>query len=311
LENITPICETEFILRRKNFMQSKPFVVFNPVAGKSNLDAVIHTLGFVLPAFNIYETTENKTQTRQAIRQAIQKGASTIVAAGGDGTVSLVADVVQGSDIPIGILPIGTGNLVARELGISLDLTEATQLLLPPHKTRRIDGMRVGEDLFVSHVSLGFYAQLAAEATAELKQKHGRRAYVQKALRLIAELPFWRFLVSVDGQSKRFWASMVMVANVGETGLPALSWGDNIQLDDDVIDICIIHARTPVDYLKLIWYGLQNEYSATQEITHLQAKRTVTIRTPRNLPIRGDGDLIGHAPLSLTVVPKAVKVLVG
>ena len=127
------------------------FTVLNPVAGNSESSRVRQALEHHFPAgrtvCEIHEAGRDE-RIAEVVRAALGRGCDLVVAAGGDGTVSAVANGLIGNEnggsVPLGIIPLGTANVLARELGIPVDLERACQLLAGPHATTRIDGMRVG-----------------------------------------------------------------------------------------------------------------------------------------------------------------------
>ncbi len=139
----------------------KVFVVFNPKAGKEDpADEVRAALArhFTPPQWTseIYETTGQEDEDVAAIcRAACARGASLVIAAGGDGTLVGVGNGLVHSPVPLGILPLGTGNDLARILLIPLKLDEAMDLLVSDHTVMEVDALQVGERHFFSNVSVG------------------------------------------------------------------------------------------------------------------------------------------------------------
>src|SRR5664279_2139290 len=142
----------------------KVFVVFNPKAGKEDQAADIRSAlasTFTLPQWTteIYETT-GKEDVPALCRAACERGASLVIAAGGDGTVVGVANGLVHSQTPLGILPLGTGNDLARVLAIPLKLDEAVALLAGDHSVIEVDALQVGDRFFFSNVSVGMSPQV-------------------------------------------------------------------------------------------------------------------------------------------------------
>jgi len=142
----------------------KVFVIFNPKAGKKDqADEVRAALAshFTPPrwALEIYETT-GEEDVAAICRAACERGASLVIAAGGDGTLVGVANGLVHSPVPLGILPLGTGNDLARALLIPLKLDEAVELLIGDQAVLEVDALQVGERHFFSNVSVGITSEM-------------------------------------------------------------------------------------------------------------------------------------------------------
>jgi YegS/Rv2252/BmrU family lipid kinase len=288
------------------------FVILNPVAGNCTptlRQAIQQHFRANHWQCEIYETS-GQENIRDIVSKALRQKVSLIVAAGGDGTISSAVDGLVHSKVPLGIIPLGTGNIVAQELGLPLDPTAAYQLLTGKNTTTKIDVMQVGHQAFISHLSVGIYALIAQDTPPENKQRLGRLVYVWSALKKIMSHPTWRFKVTVDGQTRWVRASLIMVANAGTVGITPFRWGTNIRPDDGQIDVCIFRAKTLTDYLKIIWYALLNKHRQDDNISYLTATDQVEIVAHKPLPIRGDGEIIGQTPVQVQVVPQAVRVIV-
>lgn len=255
-----------------------------------------------------------KGQSRRDLtRAALGKGHRVIVAAGGDGTVAKVADVVsQADDAVLGVLPTGTGNLFARELGVPLSIPGALERIsADPSGGRRVDGMQVnGQRRCFSHVSLGTYSRIASLDTPAEKQALGRLAYLRHMARELRRETSWTFRLSHDGRPRTVRASLVLVANVGAVGLGGLRWGDDIAPDDGVLEVCIVHARDVPGYLRLAGRALLGQHRQAPEIEYLRVHRElVIVADDPDLPVRGDGKEIGRGRVAVRVLPGAVTVV--
>ena len=114
--------------------------------------------------------------------EAQGRGFEMVVAAGGDGTVSAVAEGLVGTETPLGIIPLGTANVLARELGIPVELEGAVRLLAGAHGVTSIDAMKVGEKHYFTQVGVGIDAMMIRDTRREDKRRFGRIAYIWTAL---------------------------------------------------------------------------------------------------------------------------------
>ena len=293
-------------------VQRRAFVVLNPIAGSCSAAEVREILEREFAdsggACDIYETT-GQENLAAVIDEALGRGYDLIVAAGGDGTVSNVANRVLDSDVTLGILPVGTANLLARELNIPLEVEAACQILATSECTRNIDAMRVGDQVFISHVSLGVYSKIAERTSAAAKRYFRQIAYIWNALPELIGKRAWRFNIEVDGHKHRFRASFIMIANVGGVGAGELRWGPDIAPDDGRLDICIIRARTFTDYFLFIWHVILNRHRKAPKTTYLQARKSIKVSTRKRLPVRGDGEIVGQSHITIEIVPHGLRIV--
>jgi YegS/Rv2252/BmrU family lipid kinase len=295
-------------------VHARVFVVLNPMAGSCTADDVRQALERQLGEqthTDIYETTGDDAEDIVAIvRAELTNNPSVVVAAGGDGTISQVAEALIGTDTCMGIIPVGTANIFARELGIPLDLEGACALLDDQSHTTSVDAMKVGEQYFVLQIGIGIDSLMIRDTDRQSKRRFGRAAYMWTAFaRLIGYQPM-RFTIVADGKRMRPRASQVLIANGGVLGMPPFRWGPNIRPDDGKIDVCIVSARTALDYVGLIWHTLVGQQHRDRNVRYLTAERTIAISADHTMPIQADGEIIGDTPIQIEVVPHALKVIV-
>ena len=290
------------------------FVVLNPMAGSCTAEDVRQALDahFAAPgAYEIYETTgQDDEDVVATVREAIGRGVGLVVAAGGDGTVSEVAEGLIGTDVPMGIIPVGTANVFAHELGLPLDLAGACGILAEPHDTTSVDAMKVGEKYYVLQIGIGIDSLMIRDTERSAKRRFGRAAYVWTAFTRLVGFQPERFTILADGQRSRPRASQIVVANGGVLGIPPLRWGPHIRPNDGQIDVCVISARTALDYLGLIWHTLIDQQRRDRNVRYFAARQSIVISADRPLPVQADGEIIGETPIQVQVVPRAVHVIV-
>jgi diacylglycerol kinase (ATP) len=286
-------------------------VVLNPLAGTSDVDRV-HEAVARAAASGLHcdvRVIGPPQQVTAAVRAALPGSFDLIAAAGGDGTVSAVASALVHTDVPLGIIPIGTGNILARDLGIPLDLYSALQLLCAAYHTRTLDAMQVGGQYFLLSIGIGLSAVMARDTTLEDKRRLGRFAYVLRGLQALRGFQPRRFALTVDGRTSRVRAAEVIVANSSTVGAPSIRWGPHVLLDDGVLDVCVVRARAPLDYFKIAWNLLHGQ-KKDPRIRFLRARESIIIGAGRPLPVEADGEWIGQTPVHIQVVPAAVHVIV-
>ena len=234
-----------------------------------------------------------------------------VLAMGGDGTVAAVVQALSGTGIPLGILPAGTGNLVARELGIPVDVAAAFRTALDDGSPlRAIDAMRINGRIFLLNAGVGVNAITIAKTSRLGKTLFGQAAYVGTAV--------WRGLCAtsapleliVDGDRKVFQATDVLVSNCGGLARVLHPNGPTILPDDGLLNVCVVSVKSPLQYS---WYYLRRWIFPKGEhriVFERTAARHVTVMAPKPLVVQADGDIIGDTPIEIEVLPKAVSLFV-
>jgi diacylglycerol kinase (ATP) len=292
----------------------KTYVVLNPVAGVSEPGNVRQRIESALQAhdvsFEIYETTGKSDENiKQLVHQAVKEGFKLFVSAGGDGTLSSVIDGLVGSEIPLVIIPTGTWNALARALDIPLQVDPAIDLLFQPHTIQTIDAMDVGGNYFVLSVSAGVGALTMKDVERKDKRRLGKLADLRKAVAEVLEFRSYPFEVRIDDTITRFRASELMVANTSILGLKSLRLDQNIRMDDGKLNVCRIYANTVAEYVKLGWSMFRGDQDRNWNVLCVEASREVEIRSPKRMPVQGDGELIGQLPITVKIRPKAIQIV--
>ena len=295
-------------------IQQKPkaFVVINPVAGVQQTETVREKIQSILQAheipFEIYETTP-ESNPRQKVREALRKGFKLFLAAGGDGTLSSVAGGLVDTKLPLVLVPTGTWNALARSLDIPLQIDQALELLFQEHAIRTIDVMQVKDEFYVLNVSAGLSSQTMGNVKREEKRRFGKLVDLWRGFTKLMEFPSYRFDVRIDGRLTTFRASEMMVANIKNIALKSLQLDTEIHMDDGKLNVCRIYAKSLRDYLSLVVSMLTGSQDRNWHVLCMEALQEVEIRSTRNLPVQGDGDVIGRLPVKIKIRPKAVSIV--
>jgi YegS/Rv2252/BmrU family lipid kinase len=247
------------------------------------------------------ETRPDDTGERLA-REAVRSGVDLVLASGGDGTITACAGGVAGSGVPLGVLPCGTGNLLARNLGLPLSLDEALTVALTG-SDRRLDVGIANDRPFVVMAGIGFDAEMLADASEQLKKHLGWAAYMVSALRHLRDRPARVTLRTEGGPPRRYWASGVIIGNVGslQGNVPLLP---DAQPDDGVLDIAVLAAWEWTGWLRLATDVLLRRSSG--RLTHLTC-RELLVDVGRARPWQVDGDVVGSSRrLKVTVRPQTL-----
>ncbi len=288
------------------------FVVLNPNSGRCSGEEARLLLEKHLSGVCQIHELSSESSLAECIREAISEGAERIVAVGGDGTVSAVGDILAnlGTNVPLGILPLGTANVLAGELGIPSDMEEACRLLTGPHDLVKIDAMRIRDRHYLTQVGVGLDALMIRDTTTEDKKRFGRLAYIWTAFSSLAGFQPRRFTLTLDGTPIKLKASQVLVANSGTLGQKPFRWGLDIRPDDGVLDVCVIRARNLFDILSLGWHVVRGRHKHARNVTYRTIRREVTIASKVPVPVQADGEIVGETPVTVRVAAGVINVLV-
>lgn len=250
------------------------------------------------------------------VAEAVAAGCERVVAVGGDGTVGMVAEAVAragppGGDVVLGVIPGGTANILARELGLQGGLADAAETALVSGRTLAIDAIEVAGRFVFTQVGVGPDALMIRDTARDQQAKLGRLAYmIAFARRALAHKPR-RFTLTLDGSPMRVLAWQVIVANVGTVGAPPFTWGPRIDPTDGVLDLCVYDVRTLAGTLGLTWRILTGRHRRGASTQFFRVREEAILDSPRPELAQGDGEILGRTPITLRVVPDAVRVVVA
>jgi YegS/Rv2252/BmrU family lipid kinase len=234
-----------------------------------------------------------------------------VFALGGDGTVMEIAGALAGSGIPIGVLPGGTGNLLARALGISRDIEKAVKALMEG-EVKQIDLGVVKGQRFAVAAGVGIDAAMVAETPAWMKRRLGVFSYTiiatKAALRAVLFRQFFLARVEVDGEIVERRAAAVLFANFGSILEERLTFGPDISIDDGMLDCCIFSPSNLWDAMRIMWRVTRRDFRPDRALLYRKGTR-FSLETVPVLPMQADGELLGVTPAVITVEPLAAHLL--
>jgi YegS/Rv2252/BmrU family lipid kinase len=228
---------------------------------------------------------------------------------GGDGTAIEVIGALSHSGPPVGVLPGGTGNIVARTLRTPATIKRAVPALLHGDEARIDLGVLQTGQRFAIGMGVGLDATMIANAPGPLKRRLGFFAYVVGALKAFATLEKFTVSLTVDGETKFMRASAVLVANFGAVMNVLISFGDGIQRDDGVLNACVYSPRNMVDALRILLKMARKKFTPDPCIYYAAGSNFFIETEPPRIG-QADGELIGIGPFRVTVEPLAGRVLV-
>ncbi|HEU4629708.1 MAG TPA: diacylglycerol kinase family protein [Gemmatimonadaceae bacterium] len=229
---------------------------------------------------------------------------------GGDGTAMEVVGALAGSGVRVGILPGGTGNLVARTLGIPLGVGRAVHALLAGSEARVDLGCLASGQRFAFAAGVGADAQMIARTPAEWKRRLGVLAYALAASdELLLRRERFAVRATVDGRVYERSATAVMVANFGTVLNRLLTLGPGIRQDDGVLDVCVFSPESTEETLHMMLRLFRADFRAVPYMLWVPG-REIRIETDPPQPAQADGELLGAGPLDVHVDPLAARLLV-
>jgi diacylglycerol kinase (ATP) len=254
-----------------------------------------------------YEVPKSRKAPAQ-VRKAIDEGADLLFVWGGDGMVQRCVDALDGRDVPIAIVPAGTANLFASNLGIPKDIERAVTIGL--HGARRkLDVGRINGERFAVMAGAGFDALMIREADAGLKDRIGRVAYVWTGVNQLGRRPF-EATIKVDGST---WftgkASSILLGNVGElfAGVEAF---EDASPDDGMLELGVVTADSAMDWARTIARTLAGA-SSTSPFVQVTKARSASVQFDRKVLYELDGgDREEVKKLDIEVEPLAIDVCV-
>lgn len=248
--------------------------------------------------------TAHAGDARLLAKRAVEAGYKVIVAAGGDGTINEVVNGLAGADVALGILPVGTMNVFATELGIPGDLEKAWRVI-EEGGTRRIDLARANGHYFVQLGGVGLDAQVVQETSALFKKNFGPLSYLVSAAQIAARRPP-RLVVEAEHKSSE--GSFVLVGNGRFYGGPFAIFKEAL-IDDGKLDVLIFKNLGYLDiarYLTGILVGLHTDLG---DVEYFQTRRAI-VRSEETVPIEVDGEVVGHLPVTFRISSRKLRVVV-
>lgn len=232
---------------------------------------------------------------------------------GGDGTVMEVAGALAGTTTPVGVLAGGTGNLLARALGIPLSIRRAVPALVEGEELLIDLGRLESGRRFAIAAGVGIDASMVAETPSWLKRRLGVVAYTimgaRAAVRAVVRRDFFHTRVVIDGMVHERTAAAVMVANFGAVLGRRITLGPGIRTDDGILDVCVFSPRSLRDAVRVMSRLLRRDFASDPCMLYARG-RELLVETSPPKPWQADGEMMGTTPFRVWVEPLAARLLV-
>jgi YegS/Rv2252/BmrU family lipid kinase len=253
----------------------------------------------------VIRTTDGPGDAEAQAERAVDQGYTTIVAAGGDGTINEVVNGIGNAPIALGILPMGTVNVLAMELGIPFDLVSAWKVIRAGH-VRLIDQATANGHTFVQMAGVGVDAQIVERNNRQVKQVLGPLSYLLTATQVAAKRPP-RLLVT-SAEHPGVTGSFVLVGNGRFYGGPFPLFA-HADMQDGLLDVYVFKY---MNYLHLMRYFrgmLFGSLSRFSDVTYFKT-RHLLVEASLPVPLEADGELAGHSPVEFAVKRRKLRVIV-
>jgi YegS/Rv2252/BmrU family lipid kinase len=285
----------------------KIHIVINPAAGKD--EPMVNILNRALRPYNVewdVSITQKFGDAEAFARRAIGAGYDLVAGYGGDGTQHEIANALMGSNVVMGVLPGGTGNGFANELGIPKTLAAAAEVLCTSRKLRKTDIVQLNQGYFIQRLYVGIEPE--QQTSREMKDKYGTLAYAITAYQRRKAQQQANYRITIDGQVLEMPANKVYVVNAAQTGTGIAVTGKVSRSDDGLLEVFVLDLKS----LETISAAAGRMLNISSEIVQkfIWQGREITIETEPDQPVWTDGEYVGRTPVTMKIIPGGLNVLV-
>lgn len=261
---------------------------------------------------SIIEIPKPQEEINKLVAQAIEQGVDLFIAAGGDGTASLIGNPLIGTGKPMGILPLGTGNLLAKELKIPSNIVKALKLITSEDPSIiQMDTFKLNERNHLLNLSVGVTPKVMESTESDEKKRFGLFAYFVHFVEQLLGLKLHHFMIEIDGHDLSYNASEILITNSRATGLEPLEWSDNVAINDGILDMFVIRAANIFDIVGIILSVFSKQEQRNPVIKIHEIKKRCKISAQSALPAQADGDPVGETPVEINVNPGSLRIIIG
>ena len=287
---------------------SRVLLVANPMA-RRNAPQLISDLQCASPEGATWEIVETSpTPLRYGELETLARQSDVVVAVGGDGTVTEALTAIGDADVPIAILPGGSTNVIAREIGSPDGPESVAQMVFGKHRVQLMDAAMCNERVFLHMAGAGFDSRIFDHTNPDLKRRVGWFAYLPSAAQSL-RMPPARFYVETESASFDLTSPMVLVANGAGIIRPSLYVFPGISSTDGWLDLIAVTAtRGPAIAGVLARFAFRS-MDRSPHILHARAK-TIRIEADPGMPVQVDGDIIGSTPVAIKILPGKARLVV-
>ncbi len=294
--------------RLMELADKKVLLIVNPKAGKVRGGAIVGRITKKLTGLGARLEVLHTRKGGDAIdfgKEAVRQGFNIALAAGGDGTINEVTNGLAGSDVTLGIIPLGTVNVLARELGIPLNPLKACSFIEEGIEERITLGVADGR-YFLLMAGIGIDAYTVHKVSPELKESIGVSAYIIKGIRTLALYRFPKItFILPDGRTIEGYSGIIsrvrLYAGVFEIVPEA-------KIEEDILHLCIFQGNHPIDFLRYILTLPIKRHLDQKDVSYIRIQYCKATSDDK-VYVQADGDLIGVLPMSFSIAQKALRMV--
>ena len=238
-------------------------------------------------------------------RNAVAEGYERIVAAGGDGTINEIVNGIAGHNIALGVLPLGTMNVFATELGLPVNDLAGCWKIIQRNKTHRVDLPRANRKHFVQLAGVGLDAQAVKETSRAFKRNFGPLSYLISAVQIASRTPPVLQIESEEAFTSE--GSFVLVGN-GRLYGGRFPFFKQAVMDDGLLDVIVFKRLNYVDIIRYLQDVVFTPQISSPEVEYFQTKR-VRVSSDQIVPVEIDGELVGNCPVEFKIRAGGLRVL--
>lgn len=282
-------------------------VVVNPASGKN--EPILNTINDVFHKYGVdwsISVTMKYGDATEFAWQAAADGYDIVAGYGGDGTQHEIANGILGTDAVMGILPGGTGNNFAKEMGTPETLAPAAELLCTSQNVRQVDVVQMGDECFILRLYVGIEPE--QQTSREAKEKLGKLAYLVDTFRKAHISKEVDFQITIDGEYIETPAMMLYVVNASKNGAGINVLGDLSTIDDGLMDAFVLNMNDLNTIAGFTDRVLNLDTSNASK--YMRQGKEMTIDTVPDQPVWADGEHLGRTPISLKVLPGVLPIVV-
>ncbi|MDI6889422.1 MAG: diacylglycerol kinase family lipid kinase [Thermodesulfovibrionales bacterium] len=296
-------------------MKSLIVLIFNPTAKRASDKKIVRASHFLKSRGYKVEVlfTEQKGDAESLAREAIKESPSMIIAAGGDGTFNEVINGIAGSEIPMAILPLGTTNVLAKELSVPQVVEDAMEVVLSSApktvslgrivRSSALSNSERVSRYFCLMAGIGFDGEAVFRISETLKKISGKGAYIYSGIKTLSGFNPGELIFDIDGRTYSGYSAVIS---------KAAKYGGNFKitpdakLTDPLLYICLFKGKKRLDILRYVFGIIVGRHLRFRDVEYVKA---TTVEVKGNAHVQIDGDYFGKTPAKVEIVPNIVRLL--